>query len=109
MTMRFPLRAALCAAVCLLAAPALAGDLMIVQKDKNFSRGEIKIRSGDRVVFRNDDSVVHNIYSLSPGFAFEIKTQLPGQLADQRFQGKGEAEVRCAIHPQMKLKVVVEE
>ncbi|HEY8156352.1 MAG TPA: plastocyanin/azurin family copper-binding protein [Myxococcota bacterium] len=91
-----------------LAAPARAGDVLVIQKDKTFSQQEITIRSGDRVVFRNEDSVVHNLYSTSPGFEFEIKTQLPGQSADERFDGKGEADVRCAIHPQMKLRVKVD-
>jgi plastocyanin len=96
-------------ALLLAATPALAGDVVVVQKDKNFSKHALKIRSGDRIVFRNEDSVVHNIYSLTPGFAFEIKTQMPGQTAEQSFEGKGEAEVRCAIHPQMKLLVKVEQ
>jgi plastocyanin len=91
-----------------LSGSASAGDLVVIQKDKSFAQPEITIRSGDRVVFRNQDTVVHNIFSVSPGFAFEIKTQLPGQSTDQRFTGKGEAEVRCAIHPQMKLLVKVE-
>ena len=82
-----------------------SNDMMVVQKEKSFSQSEISIHSGDRVVFRNDDQVIHNVYSTSPGFAFEIKAQLPGQTADQRFEGQGEAVVRCAIHPQMKLKI----
>jgi len=90
------------------APPAGAGEVVVAQKDKSFSRSEVSLRSGDRIVFRNDDSVVHNVYSVTPGFEFEIKTQLPGQSADERFSGQGEAEVRCAIHPQMKLKVKVE-
>lgn len=90
------------------AAPARAGGVTVVQKDKTFTRSEISVQSGDRVVFRNEDTVVHNIYSVTPGFEFEIKTQLPGQSAEETFVGQGEAEVRCAIHPQMKLKVKVE-
>jgi plastocyanin len=91
-----------------LAAPAHAGDVVVTQKYKSFGRSEVSVRSGDRVVFRNEDTVVHNIYSVSPGFEFEIKTQLPGQSSEERFVGAGEAEIRCAIHPQMKLKVKVE-
>jgi plastocyanin len=104
------LRRLLPAALLLLAlAPSAgAGEVVVDQKDKAFSRSEVSLRSGDRIVFRNQDTVVHNLYSVSPGFEFEIKTQLPGQSAEERFSGHGEAEVRCAIHPQMKLKVKVE-
>jgi plastocyanin len=91
-----------------LVAASQASDVVVVQKEKAFNVTSINVRSGDRVIFRNDDQVVHNVYSTTPGFEFEIKTQLPGQTSEQRFKGEGEAEVRCAIHPQMKLKVHVE-
>jgi plastocyanin len=105
-----PIRSSLATVLILLglASAARAGDVVVTQKDKSFDRSVISIRSGDRVVFRNGDTVVHNIYSVSPGFEFEIKTQLPGQSAEEEFVGQGEAEVRCAIHPQMKLRVKVE-
>jgi plastocyanin len=101
------IRSSLLAVSILLALPAHAGDAVVTQKDKSFDQSEINIRSGDRIVFRNQDTVVHNIYSTTPGFEFEIKTQLPGQTSEEKFVGDGQAEVRCAIHPQMKLTVNV--
>jgi len=53
--------------------------------------------------------VTHNLFSRSPGFEFEVKVQLPGQDTPVTFERAGVAEVRCAIHPEMKLRVVVEE
>ena len=53
--------------------------------------------------------MTHNLFSRSPGFAFEVKVQLPGQDTAVTFAHPGEAEVRCAIHPEMKLRVIVEE
>jgi plastocyanin len=101
---------AACAALCSLAAGgAAAGDAVIVQKDKSFSQEKIVIGAGDRIVFRNQDTVTHNLFSRSPGFAFEVKVQLPGQDTPVSFDHPGEADVRCAIHPEMKLRVVVEE
>jgi plastocyanin len=101
-------RLALPLALLIAGTAARAADVTVVQKDKSFSQAEITIRAGDRVMFRNDDTVVHNVYSASQGASFEIKTQLPGQTAEQRFQKPGEVDVRCAIHPQMKLRVKVE-
>jgi plastocyanin len=102
------LSAAACAALLLAAGGASAGDEVIVQKDKTFSQEKVVIHAGDRLVFSNRDSVTHNLFSRTPGFEFEVKVQLPGQDSPVTFENPGEAEVRCAIHPTMKLKVVVE-
>lgn len=102
------LSVAACAAALLAAGGASAGDEVIVQKDKSFSQEKVVIRAGDRLVFSNRDSVTHNLFSRTPGFEFEVKVQLPGQDSPVTFDRPGEAEVRCAIHPTMKLRVVVE-
>lgn len=101
--------AAAACAVLALAGGAAAEDAVIVQKDKSFSQDEVVLRAGERIVFSNQDSVTHNLFSRSPGLAFEVKVQLPGQDTPVTFARPGEAEVRCAIHPEMKLRVVVKE
>lgn len=88
---------------------AAAGDQVIVQQDKAFSQEQVVIEAGDRIVFSNRDGVTHNLFSRSPGFEFEVKVQLPGQDTPVSFERAGVAEVRCAIHPEMKLRVIVEE
>jgi plastocyanin len=95
-------------AVLAFAVPGAAEDKKVVQKDKSFSQPEIVVRQGDRIVFSNQDSVSHNLFSRSEGSEFEIKVQLPGQDSAVTFDRVGTAEVRCAIHPDMKLRVVVE-
>jgi plastocyanin len=87
---------------------AAAEEHTVVQKERSFGTAEVRVRAGDRVVFSNQDNVTHNLFSRSPGFEFEVKVQLPGQETPVDFDRPGEAEVRCAIHPQMKLRVVVE-
>ena len=93
---------ALCAA-----GAARAEDHVIVQRDKTFSAERVTVRAGDRIVFDNQDSVSHNVFSRSPGSEFEVKAQLPGQRSPISFANPGEAEVRCAIHPAKKLHVTV--
>lgn len=102
-------RAALCALALAAAAPLRVGaeDHVIVQSDKTFSQQQITLRAGDRIVFKNDDSVTHNVFSRSPGSEFEVRAQLPGQESPVVFANPGLAEVRCAIHPSMKLRVTV--
>jgi plastocyanin len=85
-----------------------AADLTIVQKDKRFSTATIQIKAGDRVVFTNDDNVTHNVYSLTKGHEFEIKTQTPGKSDTVKFDRSGVVMVECAIHPKMRLQVNVD-
>jgi plastocyanin len=63
---------------------------------------------GDTVVFQNQDGVVHNVFATAPGIAFDLKTQLPGSASAVPFDKTGAGEVRCAIHPSMKLMLHVE-
>jgi len=104
-------RTALAAWLLLLGAPALpahAEEHSVSQVDKEFSASEITIRAGDSIVFKNEDSVAHNIFSRSEGFRFNLKKQEPGAEDAIPFEKAGVAEVRCAIHPRMKLIVTVE-
>lgn len=86
---------------------ALAASNTVVQLDKKFAVAEMTIGKGDTVVFKNEDPFTHNVYSQSPGIAFELKVQKPGESSDIKFDREGSGEVRCAIHPQMKMKLTV--
>jgi plastocyanin len=90
------------------AVSASAEGYTVLQKDKLFSRDTIQVRAGDSITFSNQDTVTHNVFSVSPGNTFEIKTQLPGKSSTVSFENPGTAEVRCAIHPTMKLTVNVQ-
>jgi plastocyanin len=79
----------------------------IEQKDKNFDKEEVTIKPGEKVVFHNDDSVTHNVFSNSKINPFNIKVQTPGSSSTVQFNDEGTTEVRCAIHPRMKLVVTV--
>ena len=84
-----------------------AADFTIIQKDKAISVRQITIKVGDRITFVNDDSVTHNLYSETKGLEFEIELQPPGRSDTVQFSQPGVAEVRCAIHPNIKLQVHV--
>jgi plastocyanin len=97
--------------VCVLAlaaaADARAADHLVSQKDKAFSIAEAEIAVGDTVTFRNDDEVSHNVFSSAEGMRFNLGLQKPAAQTTQRFDTPGTYEVRCAIHPKMKLKITV--
>ncbi len=93
------------------AAAAIAGtaasNYPIVQKNRLFSQKEIALHTGESIQFQNADEVTHNVFSVTPGMEFEIRRQLPGASSTIVFSREGTAEVRCSIHPKMKLFVHV--
>jgi plastocyanin len=88
-------------------APLIAAEHDIVQKDRAFSQTDLTIKAGDSIVFRNQDEVAHNVFSVSPGMEFDIRRQAPGASSSITFLKPGVAEIRCSIHPKMKLMVTV--
>lgn len=87
--------------------PAAAGDVMVIQRNKAFSAPEVTLKAGDRIRFVNADTVTHNVFSGTPGFEFEIRTQQPGRSGAVGFEVPGRLLVECAIHPWMRLRVDV--
>ena len=79
----------------------------IVQKNKTFSTAAVTVAKGDSLVFRNEDAVVHNVFSSDPTFRFNLRAQAPGASTSVSFVTPGTFHVRCAIHPTMKLDVTV--
>lgn len=55
----------------------------------------------------NDDNVTHHVYVDAPGMQFDSGEQPVGKTVDVAFDRTGTFTVLCAIHPTMKLKVVV--
>jgi plastocyanin len=86
---------------------ALAADVQINQKDRTFSQSEVTVKPGDKITFQNSDEVTHNVFSISPGMEFDLRRQAPGASSTVSFDKEGVSEVRCSIHPKMKLIVTV--
>lgn len=84
------------------------GKHVVVQKDRKFNVTALTVSVGDTVVFQNNDGVVHNVFATAPGIAFDLKTQMPGSQSAVPFEKLGAGEVRCAIHPSMKLTLHVQ-
>ena len=80
----------------------------IAQEGKKFSQSEATVKVGDSITYVNKDPVAHDVFSASPGMEFDLRTQHPGESSTIQFDKPGVAEVRCAIHPQMKMTVTVE-
>ena len=91
----------------LLAVPvaAFAADgRTVVQKGRRFIPAEISINRGEFLTVTNDDEFIHQIYNED---LFDTEERRPGQNLKEAFPRAGTFEVRCHIHPKMKLIVHV--
>ncbi len=97
----------LATAIAMTSGIADAAEYRIYQKGKQFSVTTLSAQVGDTVVFVNDDKFAHNIYSETPGFEFNYRKQMPGENDILVLDKSIDFEVRCAIHPRMKMSISV--
>lgn len=89
------------------AAPALTGGPFAVrQKNKTFTPRVLGVPVGAVVQFPNDDGLFHNVFSLTPGHAFDLGLYRSGASKSRVFATPGVVRVFCNIHPQMTALVV---
>ncbi len=113
--MRFPFRsfvaiALLAGSVAKAPVDAVADEYTVSMKGKTFSPTALRIRPGDTIRFVNDDSVTHDIYSLTQGHFFTSGRRAPGKHAVFVFNRPGAFDViSAARYDKMKLYVEVTE
>ncbi|CAH0537247.1 cupredoxin domain-containing protein [Vibrio marisflavi] len=96
------------------------GSLALIQKRKTFylkqpdqkklkrKPTEITVKAGEVIYILNSEKkITHNIYDESDE-SWVLTAQEPGDIAAVTFNDKGEHNLKCAIHPKMKLKLIVE-
>ena len=83
--------------------PAAAATV-VNQKGRAFRPTEINIPRGETVTFTNEDSYIHQVYVSG---LFESDEKAPGENVNQVFTAAGTFQVRCRIHPTMKLTMRV--
>ena len=105
---RFPIALAVLAATASLPTLAAATEHRVTQKGQQFSPQTLRIKVGDEVVFLNDDTGTHNVFSESAANTFDLRAQRPGASTRVSFPAPGRIDVRCAIHPAMRMTVEVE-
>ncbi len=96
------------AALTVLAPSVHADEVVVSQNGKKFSEKKVTLKAGDTIRFVNADDIVHNVRSATSGHEFDLGAQQPGTEIAHTFSKRGKVKVRCAIHPRMKMSVVVE-
>ena len=97
----------LAAQVALYAAPALAEEVTVGQAGKMFTPDALQIKVGDSVKFNNDDTVTHAVMVAGP-MPSNLGPIKAGEAKEVTFDQPGTYEVKCAIHPKMKLTITVQ-
>ncbi|HEY2136544.1 MAG TPA: plastocyanin/azurin family copper-binding protein [Xanthobacteraceae bacterium] len=92
----------------IVAVPA-ATSLSIGQRGLQLTQSSAALAKGDRIIFTNEDDVIHNIHIFGPGEddSTDLGLQKPGTSLTYRFDKPGAYRVRCNIHPSVKMTVSV--
>ena len=90
----------------LLPAAAQAADPAhtVSQKGRAFRPAEVTINRGEALSFTNEDSFIHQIYVDG---LFDSEEKSPGEVLTETFATAGTFQVRCHIHPTMRMTVRV--
>jgi plastocyanin len=83
--------------------PASASDQTLSMKSihKRFTPKIVVVETGHSVSFPNDDSIFHNVFSVSGENHFDLGLYRRGRSKDKKFETPGLVRVYCNIHPQM--------
>jgi plastocyanin len=85
-----------------------SAPVVIEQRNLTFSPSVIPIVQGSSVVFTNNDSVPHGIYSPSgEAEKFNLGTYSHGEERRMVFSSPGEIILLCHIHPEMEARLLV--
>lgn len=108
MTVRLPAAMAVAFVIGAAVAAQAAATITVVQRGLQLNKSSIDIAHGDRVVFANDDDVIHNIHIFGAGdFDKDLGLQKPHVPLSYVFDKAGAYRVRCNIHPSVKMAVNV--
>jgi len=85
-----------------------ATTITVNQHGLMLSKSAATVTKGDKIVFTNEDDVIHNIHIFGPGdFEKDLGLQKPGATLSYVFDKTGTIRVRCNIHPSVKMTVTV--
>ena len=87
---------------------SIGDEIKISQANKAFDPGAVTIKSGDTVDFVNDDTIAHNVITKGAPENFNLGVIKPGDEKQTTITTPGVYDVRCAIHPGMKMTVTVQ-
>lgn len=86
---------------------AAAAPFVMTTRQKQFEPRVLAIPRGSRVRFPNEDVILHNVFSVSSGNAFDLGLYRKGPGKEQKFDQAGLVRVYCNVHHAMVAYVLV--
>jgi len=83
------------------------GTFTVDTRSKGFSPSVLVVPVGSTVRFPNRDSILHNVFSRSPGSTFDFGYYGPGESRQRVFSKPGLVIVNCNVHHNMRADIVV--
>ena len=83
------------------------GTFTIDTRSKGFSPSLLVVPQGSTVRFPNRDTILHNVFSRTPGSTFDFGHYGPGESKQVVFNKPGLVIVNCNVHHNMRADVVV--
>jgi plastocyanin len=80
---------------------------VVSQQNRQFTPQVLPIVRGTTVDFPNDDSILHNVFSLSKTRRFDLDVYQPGKSKSVKFSKPGLVRLYCNIHPEMTCSILV--
>lgn len=83
------------------------GSFSVDTRSKGFSPALLVVPQGSTVRFPNRDTILHNVFSRTPGSSFDFGHYGPGESKQYVFNKPGLVIVNCNVHHNMRADVVV--
>jgi len=80
----------------------------MIQKRRSFGASTLSVKMGDSLIFVNGDPYAHNVYSVAPRGWLDLGIQEEGDGGTEVLNACGTFDIRCRIHPKMRVMVTVE-
>ena len=88
---------------------ATAAEVVVDQVKEKFDKDTLSLKVGDSVTFSNSDPVKHNLTVVTPDEeSKDLGMEQPGARVSYAPPKAGVYDVRCSIHPKMKMKIKVD-
>ncbi|MEA2558797.1 MAG: hypothetical protein QOH06_301 [Acidobacteriota bacterium] len=81
--------------------PAKPATFVMTTRDKQFVPRTLTIPVGSRVLFPNEDVILHNVFSVSGANSFDLGLYRRGKGKEQKFDQPGLVRVFCNVHHSM--------
>jgi plastocyanin len=84
-----------------------AAPFTMATRSKTFTPHVLAVPAGSTISFPNEDPISHNLFSLTPGYTFDLGLYRKGPGKSHKFDAPGMVNVYCNVHPNMSAVVHV--